>query len=139
MTVKGISGVGAVFSRSDMTSSPDFTAIANINSISGPTMTKTTIDVTALDSSGGYREFITGFKDGGTIVLNLNYSKTAFDAFLTDFNSDTVIDYQMVLPDSAAATFSISGLVTELPLEIPTDDKITLAVTIKISGEVTVA
>lgn len=132
-----ISGVGTVFKRSDMASSPAFTAIAEINSIDGPTMSKNTIDITSLDSTGGYREFTTGFRDGGTMVLNMNFTRTTYEDMLTDFNSDTVRDYQLVLPDSGNTTFDLSGLVTELPLNIPTDDKITANVTIKISGEVT--
>jgi len=137
MTTGAISGVGTKFKRSDMTSSPAFTEIGEINTITGPSMSRTTIDVTTLDSTGGYREFITGFRDGGTVVLNMNFTRTTYEAMMTDFDSDDVVDYQLVLPDSAATTFNIAALVTELPLDVPTDDKITANVTLKISGQVT--
>jgi predicted secreted protein len=135
-----ISGVGTVFSRSDMaTPTPAFTAVAEINGITGPGMTRETIDVTSLDSTGGYREFIAGFRDAGTIVLNMNFTAAGFLAFKADFEADTPVDYKIVMPDTDDTTFSFSGLVTELPVEIPKDDKVTMNVTIKISGQVTMS
>ena len=38
---------------------------AEITGIAGPTMTRTTIDTTALDTTGGYMTFIGGLRDGG--------------------------------------------------------------------------
>lgn len=137
MPSAAISGVGTSFQRSDMASSPAFSAVAEINSISGPTMSQETIDVTSLDSTGGYREFIGGFKDGGTVTLNMNFTRNAYDDFLIAFDAGTLIDYQIVLPDTGNTTFGFSAIVTDLPLDIPTDDKITASVTLKVSGQVT--
>ena len=64
MSTSAISGVGTTLYRST-TSGGTFAAVAEIPSISGPNMTRDTIDVTDLDSTGGYREFIAGFRDGG--------------------------------------------------------------------------
>jgi predicted secreted protein len=139
MPSNAISGVGASFKRSDMASSPAFTSIAEVNNITGPSMSRDTIDVTSLDSTGGYREFIGGFRDGGTIQFNMNFSLAGYNDMKDDFESDSLRDYQIVLPDSGATTFDFSGLVTELPLDVPMDDKITCAVTIKISGPVTLS
>ena len=33
------------------------------------------IDVTSLDSCNGYREFIGGFRDGGTITMRMNFDR----------------------------------------------------------------
>jgi hypothetical protein len=55
----------------------------------------------------------------------------------TDFESDTAQNYEIVLPDTATTTLEFEGLVTELPLTIPPDDKVTADVVIQISGEVT--
>ena len=43
-----------------------------------------------------------------------------------------------MLPDDDVTSVEFLGLVTELPLTIPTDDKVTADVTIKVSGQVTV-
>ena len=69
-----IAGVGAELQRSNMLSSPTFTAIGEINDISGPNMSRNTIDTTALDTEGGYRTFIGGFRDGGELQLEMNHA-----------------------------------------------------------------
>ena len=130
-----ISGVGTVFQR---WSGSVWEKIAEVNSISGPSMTRDFIDVTSLDSTGGFREFITGFRDGGTVSLTMNFTRTSYDKMLLDFEDDEPHYYEIVLPDDVNTSFEFCGYVTELPLEIPTDDKITANVTIKVSGKVTV-
>jgi predicted secreted protein len=128
-------GVGTLFRR---WSGAAWVNLAEINSISGPNMTRDTIDVTSLDSTGGYREFIGGFRDGGTVQLNMNFIRASLDTMKDDFESDDLQNYEIVLPDDENTTLEFTGLVTELPLEIPPDDKITMAVSIKVSGQVTV-
>ena len=56
----------------------------------------------------------------------------------TDFDADTLQNYEIVLPDVESTSFEFTGFVTELPLSITTDDKISSDVTIKVSGQVTV-
>jgi predicted secreted protein len=128
-----VSGVGTRFKR---WSGSAWVNLAEVNSISGPTMTRDFIDVTSLDSTGGYREFITGFRDAGTMSLNMNFTWDTYELLKTDFESATAQNYQVVLPDIENTGFDFEGLVTEIPLDIPTDDKITVAVTIKITGQV---
>ena len=135
MASNAIAGVGTLFRRWSGTA---WVNIAEINSISGPSMSRDTIDVTSLDSTGGYREFIGGFRDAGTLQLTMNFSRTTFDLMKTDFESDTSQNYEIVLPDGDKTTLEFVGLVTELPLEITADDKITSSVSLKITGQVTV-
>ena len=135
MASNAVSGVGTEFRRWD-TVTAAWVQQAEVNSITGPTMTRDFIDVTSLDSTGGYREFITGFRDAGTISLSMNFTRATYDSFKTDFESVTAVYYEIVLPDTENTTLEFEGLVTEIPLTIPTDDKITADVTIKISGSV---
>ena len=128
-------GVGTLFRRWSGTA---WVNIAEINSISGPNMSRDTIDVTSLDSTGGYREFIPGFRDGGTVQLAMNFIRASYDTMQTDFESDDTHNYEIVLPDDENTSVEFTGIVTELPLEIPPDNKITMSVSIKVSGEVTV-
>lgn len=127
-------GKGTIFNRYN-TGTSAYEPIANINSISGPSSSRETVDVTTLDSEGGYREFIGSLRDAGDISLNMNFDATTYALMKADFESDTIQKYQIVLPDTDNTTFEFEGLVTELPVEIPLDDKVTADVTIKISGE----
>lgn len=131
-----IAGVGTQFERWN-TNTNEWDAIAQIKSITGPSKTRNTIDVTSLDSVGGYREFITGFRDAGQITLNMLYSRDGYELLNDDFENDTPQNYQIILPDSEGTSLAFEGLVTELPLTIPTDDAVTNDVTIKITGTVT--
>ena len=135
MSSEAVAGVGAQFRRWGGVA---WALIAEINNIGGPDMSRDVIDVTSLDSTGGYREFITGFRDGGSVTLSMNFRRDTFNIMKTDFESNTLQNYEIVLPDDDTTTLEFEGLVTACPLTIPPDDKITVEVTIKISGEVTV-
>lgn len=131
-----IAGVGTSFKRGDGASPEVFTAIAEVNSITGPSMTREFIDVTSLDSTGGYREFIGGFRDGGEVTLTMNFTRNGYEEMRLDFVSDDSVNYQIVLPDTGATTLDFAAFVTDLPLTITPDDKVTAEVTLKITGEV---
>ena len=135
MSSKATSGVGTKFQRWNTTSHA-WESLAEVNSITGPNKTRAFIDVTSLDSTGGYREFITGFRDAGTIALKMNFTRSSYDKMNVDFESALAQNYQILLPDTEHTALEFEGLVTELPLTIPTDDKMTADVTIKITGPV---
>jgi len=137
MASNAFSGVGTAFNRGDGSSAEAFVAIAEINSIGGPNLSRDVIDVTSLDSTGGYREFIAGFRDGGEVTLNMNFTLDGYDDLKADFDSDDTVNYQIVLADTGATTFDFAALVTALGVSVPMDDKVTCDVTLKISGAVT--
>lgn len=131
-----IAGVGTQFERWN-TGTNAWDTIARVKSITGPSKTRNFIDVTSLDSIGGYREFIAGFRDAGQLTLNMLFTRDGYELMNNDFESDTPQDYQIILPDTDHTSLSFQGLVTELPLTIPTDDAVTCDITIKITGPVT--
>jgi len=131
-----IAGVGTLFNRENDASSGVYTAIAEINSITGPSMSRSSIDVTSLDSTGGYRQFISGFRDAGEVVLSMNFTRDTYEQMRLDFADDDSHNYQIVLPDTGATTLDFAAFVMNLPLSIPFDDKITVDVTLKITGPV---
>lgn len=130
MPSNAISGVGTVFKRNNI-------AVAEVTGITGPNKSRGTIDVTSLDSTDGYKEFIGTFRDGGTVTVNMNFIRATYDDFNDDFESEAKQDYDIVMPDTSNTTFSFSGLVTDLGLAIPMEDKVSADVSIKISGPVT--
>ena len=149
MVQRAVSGVGTTFRKWDGAAWLD---IAQVMSITGPGITKETIDVTALDTEGGYRKFIGSFRDGGDVALTMNYTRDGLDQMKLDYDSECPVDYEIVIPDgnrddpacttsideALNTTFQFKGVVTELPIAITTDSQITMDVTIKVSGKVIV-
>lgn len=130
MASNAFAGVGTVFKRNGV-------ALAEVNSISGPSKTRDTIDVTSLDSTGGYREFIGGFRDGGEVGLNMNFTMAGYNLLNTDFEASTLQTFTIVLSDAGATTFDFSAFVSNLTMSVQPGDKVTAEVTLKISGQVT--
>ncbi len=127
-------GVGTLFRKWNTTTGA-WDNIAEINSITGPEMNRDFIDTTALDTQGGYRTYITGFRDAGQITLAMNFTRATYDIMLADFESDVAQNYEIVLPDDDVSTLEFTGLVTQVPLSIPPDDKVTADVTIRVTGQ----
>lgn len=137
MASNAFAGVGALFQRSSMAGTPVFSTIAEVNSISLPNMSRGTHDVTSLDSTGGYKEFIGGFRDSGEVKIDLNFTEIGYNDLMEDFQTDSLIDYQIILPDTGATTLGFSAVCTAVGGTIPTDGKVTASATFKISGPVT--
>lgn len=128
-----VAGVGTIFQRY---SGSAWVTMAEINSIEGPTMDMDVIDVTSLDTGGGYDEFITGFAQGGTLVLNMNFTRSTYEVMKGDFEIDVVRNYRIILPDDEATSLEFEGLVTEIPITMEAENQLTADVTVQISGEV---
>jgi len=111
------------------------TLIGKVTNISGPSMSKETVDTTSFDNTDGYRSFIVGLKDAGTLTFTLMFDKTVYSTLKAAFEDNTAKAIEITLPDTTKLTFN--GFVTELPLTVPTEDKVTCDVTVKISGAVT--
>jgi len=131
-----ISGVGTQFRRWN-SSTGLWVAIAEVKSITGPGMSRGTSETTALDTTGGYKTFVGAFRDAGTVSLSMNFTRDTYEQMKNDFESDTAQNYEIVLPDAETTTLEFEGLVTELPLSVPTDGVISADITIKVSGQVT--
>ena len=135
MSSEAVSGKGTLFRR---WTAGDWVNVAEIKSISGPSMSRETFDVTSLDSTDGYREFKASFRDGGTVTLAMIFRRDTYDQMKDDFESDDLQQYEIVLPDDDSTSLEFEGLVTELPLDIVPDDAVTVDVVIKVSGVVDV-
>lgn len=136
MSTDAAIGHGSAFKRSsDGTSGGTMTAVAQVNSISGPGLARDTIDVTDMDSTERWREFVGGLKDGGEVSLDVSFDPDHADVtnWLADINTDTAGYYQIVFPDTTSWGFS--ALMTGFEPSDPMEDKMTATVTYKITGK----
>ena len=132
MSSQATAGVGTKLKRWD---SGAWAEIAEIKNISGPTKSKGTIDVTSLSSTGGYREFIGGFKDAGSITLSMIFRRDTYEIMNTDFESSGLRNYEIIFPDDEDTTIEFEAEVTELGLAVSADEAILSDVTLKVSGQ----
>lgn len=111
------------------------TPIASLTSIGGVDITADDIDVTAHDSTDGYREFIQGLKDGGSVTLEGNFTHVASQIGLkTLLDSGDVVAMKIEFPD-ALATWTFSGYVNALSTSAPMEDKISFSASVKVTGK----
>lgn len=111
--------------------------VGNLSSIGGLELSADTIDVTTLDSTGGYREFIAGFKDAGEVALEGIFDATTgkgqkelYDLFESGASSD----FQIVFPTESKATWDFAGVVVGFSTSADLEDPLAFSATIKVSG-----
>lgn len=112
------------------------TTVGGLTSISGVEISADTIDVTTLDSTDGYREFIGGFIDGGEVSA---------DGYLSDVGTEeeTLVGLVGGAEQSCDITFSngakwaFDGVVTGFSTSADLEDAIGFSITIKVSGKPT--
>jgi len=124
------------------TFSYDGGAVADVLSISTPSVTTATIDTTGIESV--HRTFLAGTIDSGEMTLEIMYDPNA-DTDLEDAWDNTATgapvekDCVITFPDAGYSTFSFKGIIVGFSASVAIDEKITASVTIRVSGAITVA
>lgn len=148
-------GYLASFARKDVNNA--FPLVAEVVSITPPQLSKDTPDVTHMASPDGYREFISGLRDGGEVSLELNYvpadatqnllrediNVSNSPSLILDFqnqaylygNNSPASEYRVIFPDNSMVQFE--GYVNSMSPAVPLDDKMNLSVGLKVTGKPT--
>lgn len=114
-------------------------AITGLTSIGEVTPESEELDATTLDSSGGYREYIQGFKDSGELSLSgylvkndvgqvelrTGYGTGDIDAVLITYPDGTTVSFNAYVKSYSMGAADVDGLVG-------------FGATLRISGAVTV-
>jgi hypothetical protein len=130
------SGFGATFSYLS-TEPSTYTALAEVLSVTPPSINVETIETTHMGSDDGFREYIAGLKDGGEVTVNMNYVE-ASATLLQTLVLAGVETFRVTFPGSSTYTFS--GIPTAFAFdEVVIDDKIAMSLTIKVTGKPTYA
>ena len=118
----------------------DGTPLTNneILSISFPGFTKDILDVSHGSSPEHYREFISGFKDGGEVAVELNYTQDDFQELKAVYDLEIGKTFKIVIIDENYTTtdpdWSFVGFVTGLPVVGGSEENVTMSCTIKVTG-----
>jgi predicted secreted protein len=107
-------------------------AVGGLTDISASGTDVSMIDSTSHDSAGGYRTFLAGLKDGGTLELTGRYNYA--DAGQAELKSETGVKhiFYIVLSDNSGLAFEafVGGFSTSNPL----DDAVEFSCSCKITG-----
>jgi len=139
-----ISSFGTLLKIGDGLSPESFTTIAEVTDISGPGLELDAIEATSHSSTGGYKEFIGGLLDGGEVSFEISFIPTNATHSYTSgliyaLRNRTVRNFQLVFPNVGATTWAFAALVTGFEPKEPVDDKLSASVTLKITGQPTLA
>lgn len=114
------------------------TAIANLTSIDGVSVSSDTIETTNLSTAGGYRTFVTSLKDAGEVSISGHFDYTAHNPLLTDFEDGSVDTYTIEFPDMGVThgtQWTFSAVVTAFSTGVAMEDIISFDATLKVSGK----
>ena len=136
---RAIFGLGTQLQRGDGLVPENFSTVAEVRSISGPSMTTDILDVTNHESQGGVREFKAGLIDPGELTFDLAFQpgepSHGVKAGLQKAQLDRAVEnYHLVFPPGIGFTWEFQGILTGLPLTFPIDEVITSSVTLKVTG-----
>src|SRR5690606_33378621 len=116
MTTEAKIGHGTLF-QINLTpgNSPDqWDTVAEVTSVTPPSLARDTVDATHNQSTDKWREFIAGLRDGGEASVELNFvpggsgTNSLFDAI----RSDDPVGVRIVFPDSPPTTWQFQALIT---------------------------
>ena len=114
--------------------------IADVVSISAPSVSVATIDTTDLESV--HRTFLGGTIDSGEVTLEIMYDPKS-DTDIEDAWDNTAtaapVESNMVINFTDSSTYTFAAIMTGFSVSVATDAAVTASATFKISGAVTVA
>jgi len=97
----------------------------------------TFIDTTAHDSAGGWKEFVGGLTDGGTLELTGNYDVADVGQIELIAERGNVAAVVVTFSDTSTSTFN--AVVGGYGLSNPLDDKVEFTCSLKVTGAITIA
>lgn len=141
MSGKAAFGVVVNFGTSTgTTTSGTLTNVTNIAGLDGETEV---IDVTSHDSGSAYREKVASFLDSGQVTLDVNFDPNQTTHRATSggilWLKDQRINapWKITFPGTPAHYVSFTAFVKSAPFEAPFDDKLSMSITLEVSGPAT--
>lgn len=113
--------------------------IAEVTSISGPSMKVDMLDATSHDSANTFREFVAGLADGGEVTFEGNFKAAdtaGIIAFITDMQARQARTCKVELPASLGY-WSGTAYAIAFDMSFPHDEIMTFTATVKYTGKPT--
>ena len=133
------SAIASLGSKVQSNISGSYVSVPEVNSITPPAPDREDIDVTSLDTSGGYREYIQGFRTAGEFTFKGNFipGNAVQASLITAFSSENTYGWKILLP-TAAVLCSFQGQVKSFkPSGMEPGQQLQFECTVKVTGAIT--
>jgi len=144
MGTSAIPAYGTLLQLGDGGTPENFTTIAEVRDIGGPELGLDTVDVTSHDSPGAWEELIATIKRSGSVTFGINYIPTgathdATTGLIASFAAKTRENFKLVFPDGLTTTWAFAAYVVGLSPSAPVAGELSASVTLKLTGQPTLA
>lgn len=119
------------------------TEYANVKSISGPSLSLDTEDVTTHDSTAGWEDVVGTILRSGEISLDVVYDpadatyKNLAGGWIYDLAARTAIEFTLVFPDTGTTTWTFTALITGFEPAAEVAAALTATLKMKLTGQPT--
>lgn len=139
MASNAVSAFGTQLKIGDGAGSESFATIAELRTISGPSLNAETIDVTVHNTSTPFRRYISGLLDGGDVTFDLNFIPTEAthgysSGVLADMLARARRNFQIVFPDTGTTTWLLPTIITGFEVSSDPADVLQASCTLKVAG-----
>lgn len=119
----------------------DGKAVGGLSSIGGVEISADSTDVTAMDNTSGYKEYLGGFKDGGDVPLEgfMDGADEGQAAMYAALEDQKVHQCSIVFPEAIGKTWSFPGVVTKFATSAQVGDAVKFSSAVKVAGKPTLA
>lgn len=133
-------GLGTTVGYETTPGSGTYTTVGEVIEFSPPASSMDTVDATDFSHSDGHRRFIAGLIDAGEITVTFNFDPalSVYGAIDTIYKSRVIRKWRFAYAGSTVNTV-VDAFVTGLSRAVPMDDKMTMEITLKVSGTMTEA
>lgn len=113
-----------------------FTSIAEVQSISGPNMQSSVIDITHMESPNNTREFLPTLIDPGELSFAVNYlpAATTHINLKADLLARTKRNWRLTYTNSAGTTIGFAGYVVQLGPQAEIESQLKANISIKLTS-----
>lgn len=145
MASSAISAFGTLLALGDgATPTENFATVAELRTISGPSLSADAIDVTTHNTPTPFRRFISGLLDGGEVNFDINFipqdpSHSYGAGILKDMTDRTIRNIRITFPDSGSTQWIIPVIFTGFEMSSDPADVLMASVTAKVAGPPTFA
>lgn len=135
MSTNAKPGIGAILNRWDLSASTAvWQEVVEVTALSWSGASRNVIEVFKLNNADDYVNKVQGILNAGSISATILFTQAQFILMKADLETRGSLQYQIVMPDGEGLEFS--GFISELPLDMGSDDVMQGEVSFEIDGKI---